>query len=156
MPKKSLVQEGRAVRPLRIVVADDWPDAAESLAILLKMHGHLVDVVHDGLLALETARSGKADVALLDAAMPKMTGLEVASILSGFDDKPLLICVSGFASSEDRAKAFSAGFDHFFTKPVDIAAILEVLESLRIAPTASCDVQYDYRSKSAPYLSVAP
>jgi CheY-like chemotaxis protein len=142
------------VRALRIVVADDWPDAAESLAILLRMYGHFVEVVHDGLHALDTARSSKVDVALLDAAMPKMSGLEAASILSSDIDKPLLICVSGYACNDDRAKALAAGFDHFFAKPVDIAAIVEILETMKAVSPAPREVRQGRRNRSASCLAV--
>ena len=114
---------------LTILIADDWPDAAQSLGQLLGLNGHTVHLACDGEEALEKAKRFKPDVALLDVAMPKITGLDVARILSDQGDKkPLLIALSGFSSEEDKAKAYKAGFDHFFAKPMNPDDLLHILE----------------------------
>ena len=65
----------------------------------------------------------------MDVAMPRMSGLDVAKLLSEQGDKkPLLIAISGYCSREDKAAAFKAGFDHFFAKPCDPIHLLHVLE----------------------------
>src|SRR4030095_9687111 len=59
---------------LRILVADDNVDAAESLAILLQMHGHDVERAYDGEVALDKLLSLQPDIALLDIGMPSLNG----------------------------------------------------------------------------------
>lgn len=114
---------------LTILIVDDWPDTAESLGQLLGLYGHTIHLAHDGKEALAKAKRYKPDVVLLDVSMPKITGLDVARILSEqADGRPLLIALSGFCSQEDKAKAYKAGFDHFFTKPIDPRDLLLVLE----------------------------
>jgi two-component system CheB/CheR fusion protein len=114
---------------LTILIVDDWPDAAESLGRILGHYGHSIHIAHDGTEAMEKAKWCKPDVVLLDVEMPKMTGLDVARLLSvQGDKKPLLIAVSGFCSKDDKAKAYKAGFDHFFAKPMDTDDLLHILE----------------------------
>ena len=62
----------------RVLIADDNRDAAASLAMLLRMEGHDVTVVHDGVQALEAFKSVRPEVALLDIGMPKLNGYDVA------------------------------------------------------------------------------
>ena len=69
---------GHAAPNKRILLADDNRDAAESLAIILRLEGHEVDLAHDGAAALQLFAEKRPDVALLDIGMPKTNGYEVA------------------------------------------------------------------------------
>src|SRR5262249_42358394 len=62
---------------LRVLVVDDNVDAAESLALMLRLWGHEVRTVHDGPAALQAAAAQRPDVVLLDIGMPGMDGYEV-------------------------------------------------------------------------------
>jgi len=74
-PKPEAVKQGRV---LRVLIVDDNTDAAESLAMLLRLWGHVVYVAHDGLAALAMARTYLPEVVLLDLGPPGMDGYEVA------------------------------------------------------------------------------
>lgn len=63
----------------RILIADDYPHAAEHLARWLKRFGHEVETATDGRQALETAERFRPEVMFLDIAMPELNGYEVAS-----------------------------------------------------------------------------
>jgi CheY-like chemotaxis protein len=114
---------GRSEKPsqrLRTVVVDDNVDAAESLADLLRMLGHDVQVAHDGPGGLAVARAAKADVVLLDIGLPGMSGYEVARRLRADPDfTALLVAVSGYGREEDRHQSREAGIEHHFVKPLD-------------------------------------
>jgi CheY-like chemotaxis protein len=120
---------GRPKRPLRILVADDNKDGTEMLGYLLEHEGHEVAVANDGHEALETAREFKPDVALLDISMPGLNGYDVAARLRDVPSsaRPLLIALSGLGQAEDKTQAADAGFNHHFTKPVDMNALLGVI-----------------------------
>ena len=69
---------GPRTQARRILVVDDNKDAAVSLALLLRLHGHQVQVAHDGPAALGLAREFRPHVVFLDIGMPGMDGYEVA------------------------------------------------------------------------------
>jgi PleD family two-component response regulator len=71
----------RAGRLLRVLVADDNRDAADSMSLLVKMWGHEVRQTYDGAAALEIAAAYRPDVLLLDISMPNMDGCQLAKRL---------------------------------------------------------------------------
>ncbi|WP_192804917.1 PAS domain-containing hybrid sensor histidine kinase/response regulator [Noviherbaspirillum aerium] len=118
----------QALRPLRILIADDNRDAAELLMQLLQFRHHTVEMAHDGPQALALARDLKPDLALLDIGMPGMNGYEVARAIRSTPDleRTVLVAVTGWGAREDRERSRDAGFDHHLTKPIN----LEVLDKL--------------------------
>jgi signal transduction histidine kinase len=111
---------GADSRPLRILVADDNVDAAQSLADLLAAHGHETQVAHDGPRALQAAIACRPNVVFLDIGMPGMSGYEVARQMRAMEllKDSTLVAVTGWGAADDRARAREAGFDTHFTKPV--------------------------------------
>jgi two-component system CheB/CheR fusion protein len=110
-------------------VVDDNTDAGDSLAVLLRLASHEVRVARDGTSALEAAASFCPEIVLLDIGLPGKSGFEVARELRGLPEtqSALLVAVSGYGQEEDRRKAHKAGFDHYFTKPIDLPTLREVL-----------------------------
>jgi PAS domain S-box-containing protein len=111
--------------PRRVLVVDDNVDAADSLALLLRMEGHAVTVAHDGLTALTQAAADPPELALLDIGMPKMDGYELAR---RFRADPalrdvVLVALTGWGQDEDRRRTREAGFDHHLVKPVEPEAL---------------------------------
>jgi PAS domain S-box-containing protein len=105
----------------RILVADDNQDAANTLALMLRLAGHDVRTAHSGRAALTLAHEFEPDFVLLDIGMPDLDGYEVASRLRSTDrGKQLrLIALTGWGQDEDKRRARAAGFDHHLTKPVN-------------------------------------
>jgi CheY-like chemotaxis protein len=118
-----------------VLIADDNRDAAESLAMLLQLEGHIVTVVHNGEEALTAFGAVRPEVALLDIGMPGFDGYEVArQVRQGSLGRAVtLIAVTGWGQDRDKAQALAAGFNHHFMKPVDADRLCELLrsESLR-------------------------
>jgi PAS domain S-box-containing protein len=113
----------------RVLVVDDNVDAAESLALALRLAGHDVRVAHDGPSALDAARAARPDVVLLDLGMPVMDGYEVARRLRrepGLDGVRL-VALTGWGQEEDRRRTREAGFDGHLVKPVEVDIIQAVL-----------------------------
>jgi CheY-like chemotaxis protein/nitrogen-specific signal transduction histidine kinase len=113
----------------RILLADDNRDAAESLAIILRLEGHEVDLAHDGQAALRAYAERRFDVALLDIGMPETNGLDVARRIRATPDgrDVLLIAITGWAQDADKEQSRAAGFDHHLTKPIEPEALLGLL-----------------------------
>jgi len=109
---------------VRILVVDDYPDAADSMAMLLRLDGYDVDVAVDGTAALQQARVKPPDIVLLDISMPGMSGYEVARQLRAmFQDKVRLVAITAHGFEEDRQRCLAAGFDLHLVKPADPSAV---------------------------------
>lgn len=103
----------------RILVTDDDVDGAETLAIVLRMAGHEVQIASDGPSTLKLAADFQPDVVFLDVGMPGMDGFETARqlrLIVGLD-KTLLVALTGYGREQDRQRSVEAGFDHFLVKP---------------------------------------
>jgi PAS domain S-box-containing protein len=114
---------------LRILIADDLRDIADSLAMLLEAMGHVVAVAYDGEQALQAAERLRPRVVLLDLGMPKLNGLEVCRRIRAapWGAAMTLIAQTGWGGEEDRRRTAEAGFDHHVIKPVDPVALLTLL-----------------------------
>jgi signal transduction histidine kinase len=115
--------------PRRILVADDNHDAAESLTLQLRLAGHDVRTVHDGLEALAVAKTFKPDIVLLDLGMPRMDGYETARNmrLRSWGKAATLIALTGWGQQPDRQRTSEAGFDVHLVKPVSEAQLFQAL-----------------------------
>jgi CheY-like chemotaxis protein len=103
---------------LSVLIVEDNPDGADTLAEVLGVYGYGVHVARDGEEALRLAREERPDVVLLDIGLPRMDGCEVAVRLCGtLDRRPLLVAVTGYTHLRDRCRA--AGINHYFIKPAD-------------------------------------
>ena len=115
--------------PRRILVVDDNVDAAESLAVMLRLEGHEVRVACDGPAALAAAQAEAPEMVVLDLGMPGMDGFEVARRLRSQPgvDGVLLVALTGWAQEEDRRRCYEAGFDGHLPKPLEWDALRQFL-----------------------------
>jgi PAS domain S-box-containing protein len=137
LPRKALealtdeIASTTSAPPLRrrVLIADDNRDAADSLGMLLRMEGHDVTVVYDGSDAVAAINSFQPDVAILDIGMPVLTGYEVAleARRGPTGSSITLIAVTGWGQTPDKARAAEAGFNHHFTKPIEVGVLAEML-----------------------------
>lgn len=116
----------------RILVADDNRDAADSLAVMLRIAGHDVRTAYDGQQALDVAETFKPSLALLDLGMPRVNGHDTARRLRETEHgrNIVIIALTGWGQPEDRNRSLAAGFDHHLVKPVAPS----MLERLLAAP----------------------
>jgi CheY-like chemotaxis protein len=136
-PDRPLALEGRAssdglvvVPKHRVLVVDDYPDAAETTCALLTMLGHDCRFATCGEGALIAVAQFTPDVAILDIGLPDLSGFELARRLRfQFAGRPLyLAAVTGWGQPEDRIKAVASGFDHHVIKPADRDKLIRILE----------------------------
>jgi len=116
-------------RQKRVLIVDDNRDAADSISLLLKIHGHEVRTAYGGEEALALASTFPADMVLLDIGLPGMNGYEVARRLRARDNPARLVALTGYGQPEDVKRASEAGFDAHMIKPVDFDRVLEALGS---------------------------
>ncbi len=100
-------------------------DAASTLAEVLTLDGHKVEVALDGRSGIDLVRRIRPDFVLCDIGLPDLSGYEVASALRA--DETLratrLVALSGYAQPEDRERAREAGFEAHLPKPPDLDAM---------------------------------
>jgi CheY-like chemotaxis protein len=128
-PQPSSVHKNETLS-LRILVVDDNVDAGTILGMLLEMDGHEVEVVHNGKDAVKKAGNDPPDLIFLDLGMPEMDGVETARHLRALPggNGIFLVALTGWGQEKDRQRTREAGFDAHLVKPVDNAALAEVLE----------------------------
>jgi PAS domain S-box-containing protein len=118
----------------RILVVDDNRDAADSLAVLLRLMGHEVHTAHDGLEAVGAATVLRPDVVLLDIGLPKLNGYDAARrVRQERGEGVMLIALTGWGQEEDRRLSREAGFDYHLTKPVELGALQQLLAAAKPA-----------------------
>jgi CheY-like chemotaxis protein/two-component sensor histidine kinase len=117
---------------LKVLIADDNVDAAETMSALMSMLGHDCCVAYDGVQALNTARAMRPDVVFLDIGMPRLNGYETAAAIRNTHgiEKTVLIALTGWGGADERAKSRAAGFDHHVTKPVNLDMLTTILASI--------------------------
>jgi CheY-like chemotaxis protein len=115
----------------RVLIVDDDRDVADGLRAALEIHTHRVAVAHNGPEALAAARIFKPDVVFCDIGLPGMNGYDVARAFraDGAFRSTVLVALSGYAQSEDLAKASAAGFDQHLAKPPNIEKIKRICAS---------------------------
>lgn len=121
------------VSPRRILVADDNIDAAEALALQLRLAGHDVRSANDGLEALEVAETFTPQVVLLDLGMPRMDGYETAREIrrKWWGKGATLVALTGWGGQQDRQRTSAAGFDAHLVKPVTEFDLFQAIASPR-------------------------
>lgn len=133
-PRASVAAQTLDAASLRILIVEDNEDAADSMALLLELDGHNVQIARDGLHAVEAAAHWIPDVVLLDIGLPKLDGYEVARRIraqrNGVDGV-ILIALTGWGQDEDRRRSVDAGFNAHLTKPVDHAYLKTLLAQSR-------------------------
>jgi len=112
----------------RVLVVENNPDAAAGLTMMLKQWGQETRVAHDGPAALEVASDFRPHIVLLDLSLPKLHGYEVARRLrrQPWGRHVTVIAITGWELEKDRISE-EAGVDHRLLKPVDPAALRELL-----------------------------
>ena len=121
----------------KILVVDDNPDSALSLAMMLSIMGHETRTAHDGESAVATAESFLPEVVLLDIGLPKLNGYEVAHRIrtSSWGTSMFLIAVTGWGQDEDRQRSSEVGLNVHMVKPVEPSALQKLLAELRLNGT---------------------
>lgn len=130
--------------PLAVLVVEDRPDVADSLAQLLRLHGHRVTVARSAAEALSVAADDVPDAALLDIGLPDGDGWQVARGLLELAatrgrPRPALVAVTARAADADRWRSLDAGIDLHLVKPADPALLTGLLGRVRRAVARSAE-----------------
>jgi DNA-binding response OmpR family regulator len=116
---------------VRVVVVDDFPDAAESLARALELDGYTVWTAQDGSTALALAIERSVHCVLFDVDMPGMNGFELAKELRENHDEIVLIAVTGWDETDERVSGAFVVADYYLKKPIDWDELRRALPPVR-------------------------
>jgi PAS domain S-box-containing protein len=120
--------DATSATPVRVLVADDNRDAADSLQRVLTLYGHEVRVAYDGTSALRIGQEFRPRVAVLDIGMPGADGYDVArAIRRRQGNEVTLVALTGWGQEADRQRAMESGFDFHLVKPVDPGTLNQLL-----------------------------
>lgn len=125
-----------------VLVVDDNRDAAESLAQLIHLEGHDALLAYGGREALALAEVHRPQLGIFDIGMPEMDGYELCRRLrmQPAGAGMLIAALTGWGQPEDRQRAFSAGYNAYFVKPMDPTQLVGLLQSV-CAPNGSSSAQ---------------
>ena len=117
------------MRPLKVMIVEDYRDTAELLAFWAQAAGHDVCICYTGFQAKEIAPAYHPDVVLLDIGLPDMFGWELAKALKSL--RPVKIAaVTCFHSAEDRRRSQESGIEWHLGKPARREQIMELLDQV--------------------------
>ena len=132
--KRPESQGSAALNPsLNILVAEDHPYNQKLMVARLGTAGHRVTLANDGVEAVEKARHQVFDLILMDVRMPEMDGIqataEIRKLPPPHGNVPI-IAVTAHAMRGDRERYIEAGMDDYVSKPVDFAALFQVVQKV--------------------------
>jgi PAS domain S-box-containing protein len=121
-----------------ILVVEDNPTTRKMFRLALETAGYEVIEAADCKTALGWLEQRQPDLIIQDLILPDMDGLELArSIRKQLGDVPIpIVCVSGFLSRLDEARALKGGFVQVLVKPVDPFQLLDVVKLHLASPPA--------------------
>jgi PAS domain S-box-containing protein len=122
----------KASRPCRVLIVDDNEDAAVALAKFLDQAGHQTQIAHDGLRAIEIAKTAAFDLVFMDLGMPGIDGIETAKRIRTLPgcERLRIAALTGWGQESDRARTQEAGFDWHLVKPINATLLTEFIARL--------------------------
>ena len=116
----------------RILLVEDNGDAREMLCMFLQSEGYAVVTADDGPEGLALASQQHFDVLVCDIGLPGINGYDLIRQLRKTvgAGAPFCVAVSGYGQLQDKAQAVEAGFDEYMVKPIDINALLHLLDAI--------------------------
>jgi DNA-binding response OmpR family regulator len=122
---------------MRVLVVEDHPKLAMTLATGLRRAGMAVDVVFDGQDALEHLALTAYDVVVLDRDIPGVHGDEVCKVLAAEGSPSRVLMLTAAGGVEDRVEGLDIGADDYLPKPCDFAELLARIRALARRPGTS-------------------
>jgi PAS domain S-box-containing protein len=117
-------------RELHLLVADDVPANQRLLETVLQRAGATVVTVGDGQLVLDRAAADTFDAIVLDIQMPHFDGYATARALRERGNATPILALTANAMPGDRERCLEAGCDDYLSKPVDVDALIRLLQTL--------------------------
>jgi CheY-like chemotaxis protein len=136
-PRSAPALAARALRSLRILVAEDQAVNRRLVTTILEKRGHKVVQVEDGRQACDAvaASAGRPfDVIIMDLQMPDMGGLEATQQIrqreAGASTRVPIVALTAHAMKGDRDRCLAGGMDEYLSKPIDTPLLIATVEGI--------------------------
>jgi two-component system, OmpR family, response regulator len=129
-PVERVVMRRADGNPINVLVVDDEPVLAEMVSMALRYEGWNITTAGDGASAVESARSQRPDVVVLDVMLPDMSGLDVLRKLREETPQLPVLLLTAKDALEDRIAGLTAGGDDYVTKPFSLEEVVLRLRAL--------------------------
>ncbi len=116
---------------LRIFVVDDDRDFAESLADVLELDGHQVDLAHSGEEAIDRFLEHDYDLTFMDVKLPGMSGVESFLEIRRLKSNAQVYMMTGFSVDQMLDEAVARGARGVLHKPLNVEQLLEMLANVK-------------------------
>jgi PAS domain S-box-containing protein len=123
---------GESAKGLRVLVVDDNEASAKTMGWTMELLGHGVQLAHNGPDAITLGASYKPHIVLLDIGLPGMSGYDVCEQMRRMPEfaRTVFVAQTGWGQEQHRQRSKEAGFHHHLVKPVDMAMLQQLLDSL--------------------------
>jgi two-component system response regulator MprA len=115
---------------VQILVVDDDAAVRNALQRALELEGYAVDLAEDGQAALDHLARGGVDAIILDVAMPRLDGIEVARRMRHAEDLTPILMLTARDAVDDRVAGLDAGADDYLVKPFALRELYARLRAL--------------------------
>src|SRR5579863_211857 len=123
----------------RVLLIEDDKETAEEIRAELGHHDFAVDWAADGIEGLDKARSGGAEVMIVDRMLPGMDGLTIIEAMRREGIRTPVLVLSALGAIDDRVRGLRAGGDDYLTKPFATLELVARIEALLRRPAESRD-----------------
>ena len=114
--------------PLNILLVDDDPEFAQSMAMMLELENHLIEISYDGESGVRKFSEGDFDVTFMDVRLPGMNGVESFFAIRKIKPDAKVIMMTAFSVEQLIEQAIDGGAFGVFNKPFDLDEVLRMLE----------------------------
>lgn len=129
----------------KILIIEDDVDLANMLRVLFNHEGYIVEVLHDGLEAVNHLRTYKYDILIMDWVLPGLSGIEVCRQFRSFGGLTPIMFLTGKITVKDKIDGFDAGADDYVTKPFDMEELPPRVRALLRRPQITLNEQLAHK-----------
>jgi signal transduction histidine kinase/ActR/RegA family two-component response regulator len=117
----------RKLEGMRVLLVEDAPDIQLLVSHFLRRSGAVVDVANDGHEGIRKAKTGCFDLVLMDLQMPVLNGYEATAQLQKEGFQSPIVALTAHAMKGVKERCLQAGCDDYLTKPINAAALLDLI-----------------------------
>ena len=124
---------------MRLLYAEDEKSLAKAVSTILIKNNYSVDVVYDGVSALDYLATENYDGVILDVMMPKLDGIQVLKRMREQGDSTPVLLLTAKSEIDDRVSGLDSGANDYLTKPFDMKELLARIRAMTRIPAVQPD-----------------